>query len=838
MRPILTTLLAALLSAISCHASDEVSAARGVLERTFGDDGKDLVAGIEMKLVKGTPNQPDSYAYHAKNGKLTLEGTSPVAICRAAYDYLKANNLGTVGWAGPRLRLPDGPDKWPDAPLTQVTSPFQWRHCYNAVTSGYTTPYWTWERWEQELDWLALHGFNMVMAPVAFEAIEFRVWKQMGLTDQEISDFDTGPAHLPWLRMGCISNVGGDLNEAWHNNQIALQKKLLARMRELGIEPVVQGFGGFVPHAMKRLHPDVRFENTLWNGGFPPSQRPYTMLPDTPLWGEIMRRCITEWKKEFGEAKYWLVDSFNELQLPNTGEPPAEMLARFGKATFDAIRSADPDAVWVLQGWMFNYQRDIWNKDTVKGFVNSVPANDLIVLDYANDYNPNWDDFSAFHGRLWMMGYVPNMGGKTAYCGKMQFYADQAANTLASKERGNLTGFTISGEGLENNEILYELMSDTAWTSKPVDLDTWLPNYIANRYGRPSDELAEAWNGLRNSVYNNFTPHPSYGWQKMQLAHGSSYRGAAFPSAIRKFLAQAEEFGSQSNYRDDAVEMAAQALALKADEWLVCARELQSQGDVEGFKSAVDHACKLLLQADQLLESHSYLTLENWIAHARNHEGTAADKDAWEANAKQLITIWGPPVNDYSCRVWSGLIRDFYVPRMQAMTSAMAEGKNFDRRSWERNWVDSTGISKIKKLENPAASARDWVEAAYQKPVPSPQLAGDVIGTWEPGKVTTDWTEVEWPLDVALLNDLAGVRFQFTGGNHRLDIRKASIIADGKAISTDKHDGEAGEIHRSNIYRFNIPKGTRANNTLVLKAEVRSLFQAQSNGKIFAIKKK
>ena len=41
------------------------------------------------------------------------------------------------------------PERWPDTPLKRVTTPYRIRHAYNAVTSGYTTPYWTWERWER-----------------------------------------------------------------------------------------------------------------------------------------------------------------------------------------------------------------------------------------------------------------------------------------------------------------------------------------------------------------------------------------------------------------------------------------------------------------------------------------------------------------------------------------------------------------------------------------------------------------------------------------------------------------------------------------------------------------
>lgn len=270
----LLSLVGLCAAVVSSAAADETSAARGVLERTLG---KQLVRSIDLKLE---PAASDSYRYMARGGKLNITGSSTAALCRGAYDYLRTNNFGTVGWAGARLKLPAS---LPDAAETTSSSPFAIRHCYNAVTPGYTTPYWGWERWERELDWMAIHGYNMIMAPVATEAIAIRVWKKLGLTDQEIAEYYTGPAHLPWQRMGCIRDVGSGLTDAWHRDQIALQKKLLARMNDLGIEPVIQGFAGFVPPGIKRLHPEVNLHVTHWNGGFPVSQRPVVMLPDSPL---------------------------------------------------------------------------------------------------------------------------------------------------------------------------------------------------------------------------------------------------------------------------------------------------------------------------------------------------------------------------------------------------------------------------------------------------------------------------------------------------------------------------------------------------------------------------
>lgn len=813
------------------YAADSVTAARGVLERVMGNQAaKSITLTIMPKDGGG-----DRYIYQASGGKLQIKGTSTVAMCRGVYDYLRAKQLGTVGWAGARVNVPK---QWPDAPITTGGTPFQIRHCYNVVTFGYTTPYWNWTRWQQELDWMAMHGYNMIMAPVATEAIATMVWREIGLTKEEIDDFYTGPAHLPWQRMGNIQHVGGSLSDAWHRDQIILQKKLLGRMRELGIEPVIQSFAGFAPKGIKRVHPELVLHNTLWNGGFPATQRPVVMMPDSPVFADIMKRFITRWKATFGEAKYFLVDSFNEMELPKTSTPPAQLLAGYGRKTYDAIIAADHNAVWVLQGWMFNYQRNIWNRETVKSLVESVPADRLLILDFANDYNANWDEFSGFHGRSWMMGYVPNMGGKTAQCGKMDFYATQAAKTLASPDKGNLAGFTISGEGLENNEVIYELMSDSAWSTSAVNLDQWLPAYAANRYGNQSPVVAAAWMDLRKSVYSSFTPHPSFGWQTMNAGTGSAHRSDAYVSAVRKFLSAAETLEGSKNYQDDAVEMAALVLSIKAEDWYTLARKAHEEGQAAVLDQAAARANELLLQADRLLESHSYLRLQRWIDFARSHDGSEQDKADWERNARQIVTVWGPPVNDYSCRVWSGLIRDFYAPRMQQMLDCLKNGRRMDRGAWEKKWVDATGVSQINPYPHPALAAKDLVEKACTEVMPSLDVTdANLLGTWEPGKVSSEWRAVEWPLTIDQFGKLKGVKFLFTKGNHRLLIRYAAVVADGKVIADDRHDGLTGDHHVANDYHFKIPTGSQANNSCVLRAEVRTEGGEVSNGKMLLLDK-
>ena len=807
------------------HGDERVDAAKGVAQRLLGDESPP----IQWVVMDAAENGCDQYETVCKNGTLTIKGSSTVALCRGLHDYLRANQLGMVGWEGPRITIPN---KWPDAPRTQVESPCRLRHCYNVVTAGYTFPYWTWERWEQELDWLAMHGYNMIMAPVATEAIATRVWKKMGFTQKEIDRFYVGPAHLPWQRMGNIQNIGGTLPKDWHRDQVALQHKLLKRMRELGIEPVVQSFAGFVPDSIKRLHPEAETIETLWNNGFHKQQRPQLLLPDHPLYQTISQAYIKEWRKEFGHAKYYLVDSFNELK--NINPDPAKF-AEFGEKTLAAIHAGDPDAIWVIQGWIFSYQRGIWTKENVKSLFSKVPSDRVLILDYANDYRRGWDHFEGFYGKPYLMGYVPNMGGKTAYTGYFDRYAKGVSQMINSTYSGSCSGFTLSGEGLENNQALYELLSDTAWSSKAIELDQWVPDYCAARYGSCPTSVKKAWSLYLKTCYGSFTPHPRFGWQQMKCGHGRVNRDPRFVEGVISFLSARKELGHSASYQDDALEMTAIALGLKADEWFVRARELNNSNDTERFEQAAQRGLEILLEIDRLLESHSLLRLDRWIELARQHSKDEKLNDFYEKNARRIITVWGPPVNDYSARVWSGLIRDFYMPRMKAYLGGM-KGEKFNRHAWEDNWVNSTGISKIKPYANPVEMASELLIKAWSEKLPQPEQE-DVIGQWMPSQMSTKWKTLEWKLNPELLKELYGVKFIYTKGNHRLEIQSIALIADGDRVAVEKHRGFAGNQHKDNIYQIKVPEDITANNECTIRAVIRSNGGTDSFGEVKLIKK-
>ena len=418
------------------------------------------------------------YQYEVQKGILRIQASDNVSLCRGFYDYIKDNHLGMYTWTGNSIAMPS--KELPDLSVKKTISPFANHYYFNVCTYGYSMPYWDWERWEQEIDWMALHGINMPLALVGYEAIIARVWKKMGLTDEEINHYFVGPAHLPWMRMGNISGIDGPLNEDWHKKQIALQHQILDRMRSLDMKPICPGFPGFIPRAFKRIHPELEIVETQWGGAF----SNWMISPQEPLFKKIGTAFIREWEKEFGKCDYYLVDSFNEMDIPfpEKGNPKRyEMAASYGKSVYESIRKANAGAVWVMQGWMFGYQRHIWDYKTLGALVSKVPDDKILLLDLAVDYNKhfwhsevNWEYYKGFYNKQWVYSVIPNMGGKVGMTGILDFYANGHLEALSSPNKGNLIAHGLAPEGIENNEVLYKLVTDAGWSNHKIEIREWL----------------------------------------------------------------------------------------------------------------------------------------------------------------------------------------------------------------------------------------------------------------------------------------------------------------------------------------------------------------------------
>lgn len=691
------------------------SAAMRVLYRAFGSQHFNQFI---LTLEPGG-SKPDEYAIKNQDDKIVIKGNSLIALCRGAYDYLKNHCNGIYTWSGSRIFIPE---TFP-AIDKRTQSPYLHRYYFNVVTHGYSTAFWDWRRWEKEIDWMALHGINMPLIGGAHEAILNRVFKKLGLTRAEIKQYFSGPAFFPWNRMGNLNGWGGPLPDSYFDKQIRLTHQILNRMRELGMSPIIHSFAGFVPKGTRRIFPNIEIRELEWGGGLPKEFNAYILPPGSGLFIEIGKRYIREWEAEFGKGKYYLADSFNEMDAPVSADPEKELkeLAEYGESAYRSVSEAQPDAVWVVQGWTFPFHKDknglrFWTPERLRALLSKIPDDKALILDLANEYNhvfwkiePCWKTYQGFFGKKWIYSFIPNMGGKVPLNGILDVYASIPIDALNYEHRKNLVGFGFAPEGIENNEIVYELLSDMAWSWEKTDMAAWTEKYCRQRYGAFPEKMKEAFILLNKSCYGAFTDHPIHRYQLRPYKkpegvekNATVHYSEAFTKAVGAFLSCASELKNSELYVYDAIEITSQYLGLEADKRLLAyldAKDKDANADLS-------EPLEILLTMDKLLASHPNHGLKKWLAYARSWGDNEREKNYYEGNAKRLLTTWGGnPVNDYSARMWSGLIRDYYVPRWKMRHESGSDGSRRALRAWEEKWITTSGLSPDEPFADPLAEA-------------------------------------------------------------------------------------------------------------------------------------
>ena len=316
---------------------------------------------FQFRKVKAVDGK-DRFRLESDRGKIVISGNNANSMAMGLNHYLRYYCLTTISWYA------DIPVEMPEVLPTvkeavDVEAKVDKRFFLNYCTYGYTMPYWQWADWERFIDWMALNGVNMPLAITGQEAVWYKVWKKMGMTDEEIRSYFTGPTYLPWHRMANIDGWNGPLPMQWLDNQVELQKKILARERELNMKPVLPAFAGHVPAGLKRIYPDANIQYLGKWAGFADTYRCHFLNPEEPLFATIQKRFLQEQTRLFGTDHIYGVDPFNEVDPPSW-EP--EYLSEISSNMYRTLTAADPKAEWMQMTWMFYHDRKDWTAPRIK----------------------------------------------------------------------------------------------------------------------------------------------------------------------------------------------------------------------------------------------------------------------------------------------------------------------------------------------------------------------------------------------------------------------------------------------------------------------------------------
>ncbi|XVF73610.1 hypothetical protein PTKIN_Ptkin12aG0216000 [Pterospermum kingtungense] len=490
--------------------SVQESAAKAVLRRLlpthfhsfhFEIVSKDACGGQACFLI-------ENYNGSSQDGpEIIIKGTTAVEIASGLHWYIKYFCGAHVSWdktGGMQIASVPKPGSLPRVKDEGVLiqRPVPWNYYQNVVTSSYSYVWWDWERWEKEIDWMALQGINLPLAFTGQEAIWQKVFKGFNISEEDLNDFFGGPAFLAWARMGNLHGWGGPLSKNWLKQQLLLQKKILSRMLELGMTPVLPSFSGNVPAALKKIFPSANITRLGdWNtvDGDPRWCCTYLLNPTDALFVEIGEAFIRQQIKEYGDVTdIYNCDTFNE-NSPPTNDPT--YISSLGAAVYKAMSNADKDAVWLMQGWLFYSDSHFWKPPQMKALLHSVPLGKMIVLDLFADVKPIWAYSSQFYGTPYVWCLLHNFGGNIEMYGILDAISSGPIDARKSKN-STMVGVGMCMEGIEQNPVVYELMSEMAFRKEKVQVLEWLKTYTHRRYGKAIHQIEEAWEILYHTIYN------------------------------------------------------------------------------------------------------------------------------------------------------------------------------------------------------------------------------------------------------------------------------------------------------------------------------------------------
>jgi alpha-N-acetylglucosaminidase len=677
----------------------DTPAVRAAIARLLGRSADQFT----LRQLTPRTGETDAFEIGGTPGNITLAGTSPVATLSAFHWWLKYVANGHISTNADRVALPPTLP----APITTIrqSTELAERYAYNFTVFGYTSPWWTWSEWERELDHLAASGVNRALALIGQEIVWYDTFQDFGMDELSVRQWIAQPAHQPWQWYGEItgydedaSGFSGPVSAGLLERRAALGRKIVDRMRELGITPVFPMFTGQVPdQAFADLHPDTHIPAQYDYAGHP---RPYWLDTTEALYPEVAQRFYRAQAEHFGTTTHYSGDLFHEVA---TEELPRFLdgadLGEAAVAVQNELDRAVPGAIWLMQGWQDNPQLDV---------LNAVDEKRVIVLDLDSDDSRKWQDTDAYWGVPWCWGTIQNFGGRLGMFGNLVEPGRTLPDVRRSPERQRLVGTAWVQEGTHNNPVVADLLGEMMWRRDPVDLEPWVLAYARRRYGTDDPHVAQAWRILLGTAYS-FTasghstgegPHETPFAMLPTLNPDSSasnfgpdrprYEMNAFAPALSEMLKAAPAVRNLPTYRYDLVDVTRQVLANRGRQ--LRTRILEAYEDKD--RDAVMHHSQRFLRAldltEEILATDVHWLLGPWLEQAKAWGSDADERAILEWNARSMLTIWSidaaPSLHEYANRDWHGLLSGYYKPRwvrfLNALPGTISSGVEPDFSDW------------------------------------------------------------------------------------------------------------------------------------------------------------
>ena len=654
-------------------ASFDVRPAQGVLARLLPDQARQF----DLRTL-AAPDGHEAFRISSANGRIRVAGSSSSALLFGVNWYLKyvahvqiSPNGDRVGSAA--LPLP--------RTVIERDTPYAYRYALNENVDGYTAPYWDWPRWQREIDVLALSGINMVLIERGTDTVLYRTFRDIGYSDSEIRRWLTEPAHQNWQLMGNLCCFDGPISRTLLRKRLVSAQKIVARLRKLGITPVLPGFYGIVPADFQQRFPAA---HVVPQGRWAGFTRPGWLDPRDPMFARLAAAFYRRQRQVFGDTTVYDMEIFQE-----GGESGNVPVAQGARAVQTALLAAHPGASWMMLAWQGNPRQAL---------LAGVDRRRLLIIDIDHSRVPRDDRRKDFRNAPFLFGGLWEFGGRTTLGADTRNITDRLQRL--GRTNANMAGTAVFTEGMDTNPFAFDLFTEMAWRSGPVDLAAWTADYVRRRYGNADRHALAAWSALLHTAYDiridNVVFNSERGAAQESLfdaqpgldddrasnwsPEGMRYSAAAFGQVLPQLLQAAPTLRGGATYRYDLVDIARQTLANQSRVLLPRIKAAYEARNRPRLKALTQCWLGLMDLQDRVLASNRAFLLGSWLARVAPWASSGAEQARLDFDARSILTVWGDrqasegaALHDYGNKDWAGLTRDYYRVRWQKYFAALDE---------------------------------------------------------------------------------------------------------------------------------------------------------------------
>ncbi len=647
----------------------------------------------------------DTYEVFARDKAIVIKGNSPLAMAMGYYRYLRecCNCLLTKGDYDISY-IKTAP--LPKEKFTKTVSQ-KLRMAFTYERYSAEIDFWGFDRWEKELDFLAMNGINAPLILTGTDGVLYKMLMEDFRFKQATAlDFIAGSSFFYRQLQGDIFGYLPVYSESYFEKRIQIGAKATQRAKELGMVPIHQGYIPTTPFAFRRNYSKTDLiKRPVWSS-FPPA---LTIEPGDVGNIEVFQTAFLNKQCELlGETDNYIFDPLVDVNFKGYNSFVEKTYTMY----LNLIKKHNPNATWFVNAKAVNMY-----PEKVDGLV------------FVDEYGTQYLQADGFKGNDFVVGYKGNLNGRTVICGNVK-QLSQNPYQIATQKYENAVGTGLFFDSDADNPLFYSLACRMMTEKGSVNLDYFAGEYAHCKYGNAYGKsfllrlIELCYN--ENSELNQgsvLCAKPC-----TDICHTAPFDTLEKPYDNKELFALVKEViegdcKKNEAFREDLQGVFRQALSNVLlpiyRQTVACFRNKATQP----FEKTTNAFLEIGEDIDRLLKTVKRTNLFTYIEEIGELSETKEVRQNLEVNFLMYHTIYGPLKNsqlyDTNWREWGGMVKDFYLKRwyifFRMMASYFDKPKKFKdiskRQVNGRNEYADTLLSKrLEYMEN------EWIKDYIPRP--------------------------------------------------------------------------------------------------------------------------